>query len=201
MRGIVTTILLILVVAPVTAMQIEADPRIITSFMDKSLSPELDILRVSTDISTDNNLIFRVKTRGERIDGAGNEYLVLHIAHEHAYVLLIPLNKKNDRLLVFTGDLHPESHLDSVTFKKSAKFNRRAAFNANHIDRGAEFTVPLDWINFGADFSYDAYTIQAEMQQDALQIKKIYDQARKGRNNETRISAITLLNKICSPKK
>jgi hypothetical protein len=34
-----------------------------------------------------------------------------------------------------------------------------------------------------------------------LQISKVYDQARKGRPEEKRITAITLLNNICSPKK
>jgi hypothetical protein len=38
------------------------------------------------------------------------------------------------------------------------------------------------------------------MQGDMLQIIKIYDQARKGRQEARQFSAITLLNKICSPK-
>ncbi|MCP5246522.1 MAG: hypothetical protein H6937_11490 [Burkholderiales bacterium] len=58
-----------LISSPVSAMQIVADPRIIISFMDNSLPPELDILRVTTDVSEDNHLIFQVQTRGERING------------------------------------------------------------------------------------------------------------------------------------
>ena len=48
---------------PVSAMQVEPDPRTIISSMDRSLSPELDILRVTADVSPDNHFVFQVKTR------------------------------------------------------------------------------------------------------------------------------------------
>ena len=81
----------------VSAMQVEPDPRMIISSMDRSVSPELDILRVTADVSPDNRLVFEVKTRGERIDGidgGGDDYLLLQILHEKAYVLFIPVSKK-----------------------------------------------------------------------------------------------------------
>ena len=53
----------------VSAMQVDPDPRMIISSMDRSVSPELDILRVTADVSPDNRLVFQVKTRGEQIDG------------------------------------------------------------------------------------------------------------------------------------
>ena len=197
----IPTLLLLLVMAwPVSAMRINADPRIITSFMDKSLSPELDILRVTTDISPDNHLVFQVKTKGEWNNGEDNDYLLLQILHEKNYALIIPLSRKGEAdILIYKGNLQPESQLMSISFREPETL--QTDFNAMYIDRGAEFTVPLDWINFGADFSFDAYTVQAQMQGDTLQISKVYDQARKGQANEKRISAITLLNKICSPKK
>ena len=189
-------------VGPVSAMRIDADPRTIMSFMDRSISPELDILRVTTDISPDNHLVFQVKTKGEWDNGEDNDYLLLQILHEKTYALLIPLNeKKGSRILIYEGELQPENNLISTAFSESELNSLHAGFNAKHIARGAEFTVPLDWVNFGADFSFDAYTVQAEVKDNSLQISKVYDQARKGRPEEKRITAITLLNNICSPKK
>lgn len=66
--------------------------------------------------------------------------------------------------------------------------------------RGAEFIVPLAWFNFGADLGFDAYAIQANIQGNQLQINKIYDQ-RIGNKEIKLFSAITLLNKLCSPKR
>ena len=83
-----------LITAPVSAMQIEADPRIIISFMDNSLPPELDILRVTTDVSEDNHLIFQVQTKGERVSGKNSDYILLNILHEKTYELIILLNKE-----------------------------------------------------------------------------------------------------------
>lgn len=202
MRWISVLILLLLMVGPVSAMRIDADPRSIISFLDKSIAPELDILRVITDISPDNHLIFQVKTKGEWTDVNDNNYLLLQILHEKAYALLIPLNEeKEERILIYEGDLQSESDLMSITFRGSEIYNAHTDFSAKYITRGAEFTVPLEWINFGADFSFDAYTVQAKIQGDTLKISEVYDQARKGRPQEKKISAITLLNNICSPKK
>lgn len=193
---------LFMMVGPAAAMEIDADPRKLISFLDKSLSPEFDILRITTDISADNHLIFRVKTRGEHTDRKNNDYLVLQILHEKAYLLLVPLNKeKGGKVMVFEGTLQPENHNLSGINEKFRKSSLFPGFNAKHIFRGAEFSVPLEWINYGADFGYDAYTVQANIQGNTLQIDKVYDQARKESNREKVFSAITLLNKICSPKR
>lgn len=193
-------ILLLLMAGPASAMRIDADPRSILSFMDKSISPDLDILRVTTDISPDNHLVFQVKTKGAWNSGEDDNYLLLQILHEKTYALLIPLNEEKEaRVLMYEGDLDFESDLTSITFSESETMH--AGFVAKYIPRGAEFTVPLDWVNFGAEFSFDAYTVQADMQGHTLKIGQVYDQARKGRPEEKRISAITLLNNICSPKK
>lgn len=200
-----TSVLLLLLVmignSPVSAMQIDADPRAIISSMDKSLSSELDILRVTTDISQDNHLVFQVKTRGEWIEGEDNNYLLLQILHEKAHVFLIPINKeKGDKILIYEGPLQPENHALSKIFSEPGEYNLRAGFNAKHIFRGVEFTVPIDWINFGGDLGFDAYTVKASIQGNTLKISEVYDQARKGRGQE-RFSAITLLNKICTPRR
>lgn len=197
-----TLIFLLVISGSIFAMKIDADPRTLISFLDKSLSPELDILRVTTDISPDNHLVFQIKTRGERIDGENDDYLVLQIMHEETYLLLFPLNKKNgDNVLIYEDSFQSENHELSKNSNEFIESKLPAGFNAKHTFRGAEFSVPLDWINYGADFSFDAYTVQAKTQENMLQIGKIYDQARKGRKEEKRFSAITLLNKICSPKR
>lgn len=39
--------------------------------------------------------------------------------------------------------------------------------------------MPLDWIDFNTNFSFDAYTVQARIKGDTLKISKVYDWARK----------------------
>ncbi len=201
MNWILVPVILLIMTGPASAMQIEADPRSIVAFMDKSLSPELDILRVTTDISPDNHLIFQVKTRGERLQGENNDYLLLYIMQEKTYVLLLPINKgKESQVLVYERLPQSESNEVSRILGKFKEDKHSADFNATSIFRGGEFSIPLDWLDFNADFSFDAYTVQASIHGDTLQINKVYDQARKGRPEEKRFSAIALLNKICSPK-
>lgn len=201
-RWTLLLILLFMMVGTASAMRLDADPRSIISFLDKSIAPELDILRVKTDISPDNHLIFQVKTKGKWIDVNDHDYLLLQILHEKTYALLVPLNEElGGKVLVYEGDLQTDNPLMSIAFKESEVDNIHTDFNVKYILRGAEFTVPLEWINFGADFSFDAYTIKAKVEGDSLKISEVYDQARKGRSQEKKISAITLLNNICSPKK
>jgi hypothetical protein len=201
MNWILVPVILLIMTGPASAMQIEADPRSIVAFMDKSLSPELDILRVTTDISPDNHLIFQVKTRGERLQGENNDYLLLYIMQEKTYVLLLPINKgKESQVLVYERLPQSESNEVSRILGKFKEDKHSADFNATSIFRGGEFSIPLTWLDFNADFSFDAYTVQASINGDILQINKVYDQARKGRPEEKRFSAIALLNKICSPK-
>ncbi len=192
----------VLMISPASGMRIDADPRMIISFMDRSLPPELDILRVTTDISADNHLIFRVQIRGERISGDNNDYVLLNIQHEKTYALMIPLNKEADETLrIYEGELLSTNQLTSIAFKESDINSEHAGFSARHINRGVEFMVPLDWINFGADFGFDAYTVSATIQKHVLHIDAVHDQARRGNISINQVSAITLLNAICSPKK
>ena len=201
-RTVLLFLPLFLTAGPVSAMQIEADPRIIISFMDKSLPPELDILRVTTDVSEDNHLIFQVQTKGERASGEDNDYVMLQIQHEKTYALIIPLNRETSATIrIYEAALQPENPLTSISFKESRINSEHPGFSVRRIERGTEFTMPLDWINFGADFSFDAYTVSASIEGDALEINDVYDQARRGRAQAKQISAITLLNSICSPKK
>jgi len=187
---------------PVSAMNMFDDPRAILSFRDKALLPELDILRVMVTLSPDDDLIFQVKTKGERQQSANQDYLLLQILHEKNYVLLVSLDKeRGNEVLVYESGL-PSEEISRLTVNQQFQLSSLSAqFSAKHVSQGMEFSVPLEWINFGADFGYDAYTVQAHLQDNHLQIIRIYDQARKGQLEAKRFSAITLLNRICSPQR
>jgi len=200
-RALIIAILL-MVTGSVSGMKINPDPRVVVSFMDKSISPELDILRVMADISPDNHhLVFQVKTRGEHIQGNDHDYLLLHITHGKTYILLLPVNKEKENQVLVYERL---SQLDdsSPILGKFKGNSHLPNFNITPILRGGEFSVPLDWIDFNTNFNFDAYTVQARIKGDTLEVSKVYDWARKGRthNDEKPLSAITLLNKICAPK-
>jgi hypothetical protein len=121
----------------VSAMQVDPDPRTIISPMDRSVSPQLDILRVTTDVSPDKRLVFQVKTRGEQIDGEDDDYLLLQILHEKAYVLFIPVSKeKGDRVLIYEGSLQLERHTLPKVLIASMEPSLKAGSDVRHIFRG-----------------------------------------------------------------
>lgn len=185
-----------------SAMQIEADPRTIVSFMDKGLSPELDILSVTADISPDNHLVFQVKTRGERERGEAADHLMLRILHGKVYVFLIPINKENgNKVLMYESPLRPDYSLLPQVLEQSRENDMPCHLKVERVARGVEFTLPLDWIDFGKDFGFDAYTVSAQVQGDTLEISRVHDQAGKGRSGSNKFSAVTLLNKLCTPQR
>lgn len=194
--------LLLIVSLTASAMQIDADPRVIVSFMDKSLSPELDILSVATDISADNHLVFQVKTRGERADGEAGDHLLLRILNGKIYGFLIPINKKDgDKVLMYESAPQHDSAVLPQVLETSRGNARPVALNAKRIVNGAEFILPLDGIDFGENFGFDAYTVKAHLQGNIVEITEIYDQAGKGRSGRNIFSAVTLLNKLCTPQR
>lgn len=200
MRSVAIIFLLIALIGSAFAMEINVNPRSIISSRDKNLAPELDILRVTTEISSDNRIVFQVKTKGERNQGNEDDYLLLQILHEKAYVFLIPVNKKEQINALIYDDIFNKDHALSREFKRSPS-SLITDLSLNRITNGAEFLIPLDWINFGADFGFDAYTVQVEVNKDMIKIIKIYDQAGKARKSEKLFSAILLLNKLCAPKR
>ncbi|HBV20863.1 MAG TPA: DUF1292 domain-containing protein [Nitrosomonas sp.] len=189
-------------IPPVLAMSNEDDPRILISYMDKALTPELDILRVTAQALPDS-LVFQIKTRGERTGGESGDYLLLHITHGKSYTLLVPVNKaEQDKILMYEGAAIQSAHNTlSEPIKLSRKLDPQTGFSAQRIHHGVEFSVPLDWIDFGNDFGYDAYTAQVEIQDHAIQINELYDQAGKGRKEKKQYSAITLINKLCATRR
>ena len=194
--------LLIIASFTASAMQIDADPRVIVSFMDKSLSPEFDILSVATEISADNHLVFQVKTRGERADGEAADHLLLRILHGKIYVFLIPINKEDgSKVLMYESALQHDKAVLPQVLETPRGNAPPVALNAKRIVNGAEFILPLDWVDFGEDFGFDAYTVKAHLQGNIVEIVKIYDQAGKGRDGNNIFSAVTLLNKLCTPRR
>jgi hypothetical protein len=186
----------------VSAMQIDADPRTIVSFMDKALSPELDILSVATDISPDDHLVFQVKTRGERAQGEVADHLLLRILHGKVYVFLIPINKEDgNKVLMYKTALQPDNTVLPHALKAPQESSLPAGLNARRIVNGAEFILPIEWIDFGKEFGFDAYTVSAQVQGDTLEISRVHDQAGKGRGGSNMFSAVTLLNKLCTPQR
>lgn len=202
-RAIVLLPLLIVSALTADAMQIEADPRTIVSFMDKALSPELDILSVSADISPDDHLVFQVKTRGERTEGEAGDYMLLRILHGKVHVFLVPINPKDgDKVLAYESALQPDGHaLLPRTLEASREADLPARLNARRIAGGMDFILPVDWIDFGKEFGFDAYTVKVRMQGNTVEIGEIHDQAGKGRNGKSTFSAVTLLNKLCTPQR
>ena len=61
------TFFLLLCSTPVLAINNYDDPQKLLSYMDQALTPELDILHVTSVISLDDHLIFEVKMRGESL--------------------------------------------------------------------------------------------------------------------------------------
>lgn len=200
MKSITIVFLLFALIDSAYTMEINVNPRSIISSLDKSLAPELDILRVTTEISSDNHIVFQVKTKGERGHGKEDEYLLLQILHENVYIFLIPINKKQESEILIYHDILDNNYALSRELKRSPS-SLIADLNLNRVTNGAEFLIPLDWINFGADFGFDAYTVQADVNKNTLKINKIYDQAGKARKSEKLFSAILLLNKLCAPKR
>lgn len=199
---ILVTIFLTLCAAPVLSMNNYDDPRKLLSYMDRALPPALDILRVTTKITPENQLIFQVKMRGESSDLAQNEYILLHITHGDHYALLIPANKNSPVSAILLKQA-PHTALDQ-RMKLAKVFERQsqpATFQANHIHHGVNFSLPVDWIDFGNTLGYDAYTVQARLTDDTVHIEKIYDRAGKGRKIAKQFSAITFVNTLCATRR
>ncbi len=72
---------LLLCGTPVLAINNYDDPQKLLSYMDQALTPELDILRITSKISLDDHLIFEFKMRGESLHAKQDKYIfyILHM--------------------------------------------------------------------------------------------------------------------------
>jgi hypothetical protein len=200
MKPLLITALLLLAATSVNAMEINLDPRSIISSRDNSLSPELDILRVTTDISNDDQLLFRIRNRGEAIEGSENNYYILNILHNKHYFLVVPLNAQQES----TVSIY-EASLDNPDLSLSQHYSstqeKDLTVSMSRIANGVILSVPIAWIDFSKNIGFDAYTAEITRQGDKMQVVHIYDQAIKSKAREKMFPAITLFNKLCAPKR
>ena len=200
MKPLLITALLLLAATSVNAMEINLDPRSIISSRDNSLSPELDILRVTTDISNDDQLLFRIRNRGEAIEGNENNYYILNILHNKHYFLVVPLNAQQESTLSIY-----EASLDNPDLSLSQHYSstqeKDLTVSMSRIANGVILSVPIAWIDFSKNIGFDAYTAEITRQGDKMQVVHIYDQAIKSKAREKMFPAITLFNKLCAPKR
>lgn len=195
-------IFLLLCATPALSMNNYDDPRKLLSYMDQSLTPALDILRITTKITPENQLIFQVNMRGKSNDLPQNEYILLHITHGDIYALLIPVNQNSPESVIL---LKQASDTDTYTRMGLAKdFEKQpnpATFQAKRTHHGVNFSLPVDWIDFGNTLGYDAYTVKARLTDNAVHIEKVYDRAGKGRKVAKQFSAITFVNTLCATRR
>lgn len=200
MKSLLITALLLLAATSVNAMEINRDPRSIISFRDNSLSPELDILRVTTDISNDDQLLFRIRNRGEAIEGNKNNYFILDILHNKHYFLVVPLHAQQES----TVSIY-EASLDNPDLSLSQHYpstqEKDLTVSMSRIANGVILSIPIAWIDFSKNIGFDAYTAELTKQSDKMQVVHIYDQAIKSKTQEKMFPAITLFNKLCAPKR
>ena len=200
MKPLLITALLLLAATSVNAMEINLDPRSIISSRDNSLSPELDILRVTTDISNDDQLLFRIRNRGEAIEGNENNYYILNILHNKHYFLVVPLNAQQES----TVSIY-EASLDNPDLSLSQHYSstqeKDLTVSMSRIANGVILSVLIAWIDFSKNIGFDAYTAEITRQGDKMQVVHIYDQAIKSKAREKMFPAITLFNKLCAPKR
>lgn len=201
MKSLLIAALLLLTATSVNAMEINRDPRSIISSRDNSLSPELDILRVTTDISNDDQLLlFRIRNRGEAIEGNENNYFILSILHNKHYFLVVPLNAQQESAVSIY-----EASLDNLDLSLSQHYpstqEKDLTVSMSRIANGVILSVPIAWIDFSKNIGFDAYTAKITRQGDKMQVVHIYDQAIKSKAREKMFPAITLFNKLCAPKR
>ncbi len=200
MKPLLITALLLLATTSVNAMEINLDPRSIISSRDNSISPELDILRVTTDISNDDQLLFRIRNRGEATKGNENNYFILNILHNKHYFLVVPLNAQQENNVSIY-----EASLDNQDLSLSQHYpliqEKDLTVSMDRIANGVTLSIPISWIDFSKNIGFDAYTAEIAKQGDKMQVVHIHDQAIKSKAREKMFPAITLFNKLCAPKR
>lgn len=198
---LIIAFLLLLHTTPVLSMNNYDDPRKLLSFMDQSLAAELDILRVTTKVSAQNDLVFQVKMRGESAHVDKDIYILLHITHGDTYALLVPVNK-DDKVLMMLKQIpvaEKESRIELA--REFIKQDIPAGFSVERINQGMNFSLPIDWINFDNRVGYDAYTVRARLSDNLVHIEELYDRAGKGRKTTKQFSAITFMNRLCATRR
>ncbi|GKS69303.1 hypothetical protein W03_13070 [Nitrosomonas sp. PY1] len=200
MKSLLIIAILLLAATNINAMEINRDPRTIISFRDNSISPELDILRVTTDISNDEQLLFRIRNRGESTEGNENNYFILSMLHNKHYFLVVPLNTQQESIVsIYETSLENPDLSLSQDYSSTQEKDLTVAMS--RITNGVVFSVPIAWIDFSKNIGFDAYTAKLIKQDNKMQVTHIHDQAIKSKTQEKMFPAITLFNKLCAPKR
>ena len=184
------------------AMNNYEDPRVVLSYMDKSLDGSRDILRLTTAVDGNTHLVFEVKTRAEHRDPQPGDYVLLEISQGQSHQLLVSIDPElGDDVLVYEQDLAPGGSIRSLAESSLKAGSREGVFSVRRVPRGVEFLVPLDWIDYREKIAFDAFTIRGQRSGASFRVAEIYDQAGKGQKERRLFSPITLLNNLCATRK
>ena len=178
------------------------DPRVVLSYMDRSLAGARDILRLNTSVEGDTHLVFEIKTRAPEQPPEAGDYVLLQLSQGRAVQLLVPIDPAlGDAVLDYQRDLAPGGEAPGLAGSVLKPGSGRGVFTARRVPRGIEFLVPLAWVDFGEKISFDAFTVKGQPTPTTFQVEAVYDQAGKGQKTRPRHSPITLLNKLCATRK
>ena len=178
------------------------DPRVVLSYMDKSLDGSRDILRLTTTVDGNTHLAFEVKTRAEERNPQPGDYLLLEISQGRSHQLLVPIDPElGDDVLAYEQELAPGGGIRTLAESNLKAGSRDGVFRARRVPRGVDFLVPLAWIDYHEKIAFDAFTIRGQPSGEAFLVAEVYDQAGKGQNERRRFSPITLLNNLCATRK
>ena len=188
--------------APCLAMNSYDDPRTVLSYMDRSVEPARDILRLTTETSEDQGLVFQVKLRGEGSGAGPGDYLLLQIWQGRAYRWLVPLDPDTDLpVLAYQGPKEASAGAAVLSSGPMRGDRRQVEFASRHIPSGVEFEIPLSWLDYGTKIGFDAYTVTGRTQGHAFVIDEVHDRAAKGDRAARRVSPFALLNNLCATRR
>ncbi|MDG2335197.1 MAG: hypothetical protein P8Q97_13305 [Myxococcota bacterium] len=190
---------------PGLAMNNYDNPRVILSYMDKSLDGPRDILRVTTAISAEGQLTFQIKTREGKYSPQDEDYMILEVQQQNSHHFLVPLNPAlGEAVLAYTAEHpgEPEPHPAARALESGSALSLASipAFSAKRIAKGFEFSVPLTWLDYGKGIVFDAYTARGQLLADTFVIEEVYDRAAKGDRERRLVSPIMLLNNLCATR-
>lgn len=189
--------------SPGSAMNNYDDPRIVLSYMDKSVLPARDILRLHTDITDGEKLLFQVKTRGDTTEAEQNDYALLQVWQDKTHFWLISLASPDgeEPALVYQIDGASNQLPPTLSGSGGMTSSQQVRPTAKRISRGIEYTIPLTWLDYGEEIGFQAYTVKGRAEADGFVIEEVYDRAVKGHRNEHIVSPIMLLNNLCATRK
>ena len=186
----------------VLAMDNYDNPRILRSFRDNNLPPHADILRVKARMKPEQGIVFEVKLRNEATkDVPEDTVYALEITQgETPVILLASVVKESDkqsaawRLTAYQEGGDIKKAIDSGEL---ARKPAEAPYDVRYIDKGIEFLVPLERLDFTTPLTYDAYTLNRTFLDEDRISGKLLDHANKGRKSRKTMSPIMLFNTLC----